>query len=51
VAKERESSARLIGELANGISTFRNTPMNLSAKADPCVLLGPSPIFGSHYVL
>jgi len=35
VAKEREVSTRLVGELANNISTFKNTPMNIPAKNDP----------------
>ncbi|KAF9049180.1 hypothetical protein BJ165DRAFT_1078754 [Panaeolus papilionaceus] len=38
VAKEREQSTRLVGELANGISTFKNTPMNLQAKSDPYIV-------------
>ncbi|CAA7265623.1 unnamed protein product [Cyclocybe aegerita] len=37
VAKERELSTRLVGELANNISTFKNTPMNLQARQDPYV--------------
>ena len=35
VAKERELSTKLVGELANNISTFKNTPMNLHPKNDP----------------
>jgi hypothetical protein len=35
VAKERELSTKLVGELANNISTFKNTPMNLQPKNDP----------------
>ena len=35
VAKERELSTKLVGELANDISTFKNTPMNMAAKNDP----------------
>jgi hypothetical protein len=35
VAKEREISTRLVGELANGVSTLTNTPMNIAAKNDP----------------
>ena len=35
VAKERELSTKLVGELANDISTFKNTPMNIAAKNDP----------------
>jgi len=34
VAKE-ELSAKLVGELANDISTFKDTPMNLDPKNDP----------------
>lgn len=30
-------STKLVGELANAISTFKNTPMNIQAKADPYV--------------
>ncbi|KAF8185461.1 hypothetical protein BJ912DRAFT_852759 [Pholiota molesta] len=37
VAREREHSTKLVGELANAISTFKNTPMNIQAKADPYV--------------
>ncbi|KAF8808760.1 hypothetical protein BYT27DRAFT_7095978 [Phlegmacium glaucopus] len=37
VAKEREVSTRLVGELANDVSTFKNTPMNLASKNDPYV--------------
>jgi hypothetical protein len=44
VTKERETSAKLIGELANDISVFRNTPMSITAKRDPYVIrLFPSP--------
>ena len=35
VAKERELSTKLVGELANNISTFKNTPMGLLPKNDP----------------
>ncbi|KAF8149178.1 hypothetical protein B0H34DRAFT_667829 [Crassisporium funariophilum] len=35
VAKERELSTKLVGELANDVSTFKNTPMNLAARNDP----------------
>jgi hypothetical protein len=35
VAKERELSTKLVGELANDVSTFKNTPMSISAKNDP----------------
>ena len=34
VVKEREVSARLVGEFANDISTFKNTPMNIASKND-----------------
>ncbi|TFK35219.1 hypothetical protein BDQ12DRAFT_688422 [Crucibulum laeve] len=37
VAKERELSTRLIGELANDISSFKNTPMSVQSKTDPYV--------------
>ncbi|KAF9522447.1 hypothetical protein CPB83DRAFT_864422 [Crepidotus variabilis] len=37
VAKERELSTKLVGELANNISTFKNTPMNLLPKHDPFI--------------
>ncbi|EKM77876.1 hypothetical protein AGABI1DRAFT_107696 [Agaricus bisporus var. burnettii JB137-S8] len=37
VTKERETSAKLIGELANDISVFRNTPMSITAKRDPYI--------------
>ncbi|KXN82120.1 Cytoskeletal signaling protein slm1 [Leucoagaricus sp. SymC.cos] len=43
VAKERETSTKLIGELANDISMFRNTPMTLRAKSDP--YLGNQAVF------
>jgi len=35
VARERELSTKLVGELANAISTFKNTPMNIHPKSDP----------------
>ncbi|KAF9047799.1 hypothetical protein BJ165DRAFT_1403436 [Panaeolus papilionaceus] len=35
IVKEREQSTRLVGELDNGISMFKNTPMNLEVKSDP----------------
>ncbi|TEB31735.1 hypothetical protein FA13DRAFT_1663464 [Coprinellus micaceus] len=35
VAKERETSTRLVGELANAVSMYKNTPMGLSARGDP----------------
>ncbi|KAF9034527.1 hypothetical protein BJ165DRAFT_1417409 [Panaeolus papilionaceus] len=35
---EREQSTRLVGQLANVISTFKNTPMNLQAKSDPYIV-------------
>ncbi len=37
VAKERELSTRYIAELATNISAYKNTPMNVTAKTDPCV--------------
>lgn len=37
VAKERELSAKMIGDLATSISIFKNTPMSISAKSDPYV--------------
>ncbi|KAF8062554.1 hypothetical protein FPV67DRAFT_1783357 [Lyophyllum atratum] len=37
VAKEREVSAKLIGELASSISAFKNTPMSVTNKTDPFV--------------
>jgi len=37
VAKERELSTKLVGELANNISTFKNTPMHLQPKNDPFI--------------
>ncbi|KAF8835672.1 hypothetical protein BDN67DRAFT_1072312 [Paxillus ammoniavirescens] len=37
VAKERELSAKMIGELSTTISIFKNTPMNVTAKSDPYV--------------
>ncbi|KAH9482026.1 Cytoskeletal signaling protein slm1 [Psilocybe cubensis] len=37
VARERELSTKLVGELANSISTFKNTPMNIHAKNDPYI--------------
>ncbi|KAI5995838.1 hypothetical protein F5J12DRAFT_855427 [Pisolithus orientalis] len=38
VAKERELSARMIGELATATSVFKNTPMNVTPKSDPYVI-------------
>ncbi|KAJ2914341.1 hypothetical protein MD484_g6083, partial [Candolleomyces efflorescens] len=35
VAKERELSTRLVGELANSVSMYKNTPMQIPAKSDP----------------
>jgi hypothetical protein len=35
VAQEREISTRLVGELANDVSSLKNTPMNLASKNDP----------------
>ncbi|KIK96295.1 hypothetical protein PAXRUDRAFT_318966 [Paxillus rubicundulus Ve08.2h10] len=37
VAKERELSAKMIGELSTTINIFKNTPMNVTAKSDPYV--------------
>ncbi|KIM35971.1 hypothetical protein M413DRAFT_449438 [Hebeloma cylindrosporum] len=37
VAKERELSTKLVGELANAVSTYRNTPMQLQPKNDPYI--------------
>ncbi|KAG9316105.1 hypothetical protein JVU11DRAFT_3779 [Chiua virens] len=37
VAKERELSAKLIGDLSTSISVFKNTPMSVTAKSDPYV--------------
>jgi hypothetical protein len=37
VAKERELSARLIGDLGTNISILKNTPMSVTAKTDPYV--------------
>ncbi|KAI6102230.1 hypothetical protein EDD17DRAFT_1606061 [Pisolithus thermaeus] len=38
VAKERDLSTRMIGELATAISVFKNTPMNVTPKSDPYVI-------------
>ncbi|KDQ58910.1 hypothetical protein JAAARDRAFT_46561 [Jaapia argillacea MUCL 33604] len=38
VAKERELSAKLIGDLATNISIFKNTPMGVTPKSDPYVV-------------
>ncbi|KAF6757005.1 hypothetical protein DFP72DRAFT_1007552 [Ephemerocybe angulata] len=35
VAKERELSTKLVGELANAVSMYKNTPMSLAARSDP----------------
>jgi len=35
VAREREHSTKLVGELAHAVSAFRNTPMQIQAKSDP----------------
>ena len=35
VAKEQEQSTKLVGELANAVSTYQNTPMQIQAKDDP----------------
>ncbi|KAJ3559536.1 hypothetical protein NM688_g274 [Phlebia brevispora] len=37
VAKEREYSAKLIGDLGTNISILKNTPMSVTAKSDPYV--------------
>ncbi|KAF7972243.1 hypothetical protein HWV62_18660 [Athelia sp. TMB] len=37
VARERELSTRLIGELGTNIAIFKNTPMGVTAKSDPYV--------------
>ncbi|EIN03492.1 hypothetical protein PUNSTDRAFT_78092 [Punctularia strigosozonata HHB-11173 SS5] len=37
VAKERELSARLVGELSTSISVFKNTPLSVTSRADPYV--------------
>ncbi|KAG8212807.1 hypothetical protein J3R82DRAFT_11099 [Butyriboletus roseoflavus] len=37
VAKERELSTKMIGDLATSISIFKNTPMSITAKSDPYV--------------
>ncbi|KAI0781756.1 hypothetical protein C8Q75DRAFT_571514 [Abortiporus biennis] len=37
VAKERELSAKLIGDLGTNISILKNTPMNVTPKTDPYV--------------
>ncbi|RXW20206.1 hypothetical protein EST38_g5648 [Candolleomyces aberdarensis] len=37
VAKERETSTRLVGELANSVSMYKNTPMQIPAKSDPYI--------------
>jgi hypothetical protein len=37
VAKERELSAKLIGELSTSISVFKNTPLTVTSKTDPYV--------------
>jgi hypothetical protein len=35
VAKERELSNKLVGDLATDISVYKNTPLNVTAKSDP----------------
>jgi hypothetical protein len=35
VAKERELSAKLIGELSSNVSVFKNAPMSVTNKSDP----------------
>ncbi|OJA08327.1 hypothetical protein AZE42_07208 [Rhizopogon vesiculosus] len=37
VAKERELSGRMIGELSTSVSIFKNTPMSVTNKSDPYV--------------
>ncbi|KAJ7597354.1 hypothetical protein C8J56DRAFT_919846 [Mycena floridula] len=37
VAKERELSTRLVSQLSTDISSFKNTPMNVTSKNDPYV--------------
>ncbi|EJF56017.1 hypothetical protein DICSQDRAFT_72320 [Dichomitus squalens LYAD-421 SS1] len=37
VAKERELSAKLIGDLSTNVSIYKNTPLNITAKTDPYV--------------
>ncbi|KIJ62998.1 hypothetical protein HYDPIDRAFT_188870 [Hydnomerulius pinastri MD-312] len=37
VAKERELSTKMIGDLATSISVFKNTPMSVTTKSDPYV--------------
>ena len=37
VAKERELSAKFIGDLGTNISILKNTPLNVTAKTDPYV--------------
>jgi len=37
VAKERELSARLVSQLATDVATFKNTPLQVTAKTDPYV--------------
>ncbi|KAI0701232.1 hypothetical protein BC835DRAFT_1303818 [Cytidiella melzeri] len=37
VAKERDLSAKLIGDLGTNISILKNTPMSVTAKTDPYV--------------
>ena len=37
VAKEREFSAKLIGDLGTNVSIYKNTPLNITAKTDPYV--------------
>ena len=47
VAKERELSTRLVAELSTDISTFKNTPLQVTAKTDPCAQCGLS-FLGCH---
>ncbi|KAG6369876.1 hypothetical protein JVT61DRAFT_13340 [Boletus reticuloceps] len=37
VAKERELSAKMMGDLSTSVSIFKNTPMGVTAKSDPYV--------------
>ena len=39
VAKERELSTKLVGELAKNIAMYKNTPMSITARDDPSVFL------------
>jgi len=35
VVREREQSTKFVGELANAVATFKNTPMHIQARSDP----------------